>query len=756
MAHEEGHVETKTEKLARIRAKLNIVTSSEDEIDPDSGLTMADRARLTATGLLFNWADEAVAGVKALSPNITYDEALTKERKELKSAQSKKGSLKYEIGGALLPTAGALIASPFTGGTSMAATVPTWARLLGIGATQGFAYGTGGSEEEGLARVKDAPVATLTGAIANPVFGKLTQATKVAITPLLDSVKRKYSGQVSKKVNNEILRILTDSGLSVEDFLENIRKGQILPEMSEEAAVVVSGFASKAGPGSPIIRDAIYERKNKFINDVYQTLQKDLAPEVRGGNIYKTFSDDVDKLTASESASYNKIWESTADQTFKEIDNVVLNLAKLSRNSRNIINKKLDENGIKSIFKLVGKGKNQKIVLTRSLTLKEGEIVKRAFMDAKTKSQRAGTKDKSGTMKGYENQIRNVLDNISPELKETRNNWSMIRNSVDQYNTGKKVFGQNPEEFAVEFQRLLALGDTNAIDALRAGAAASLKLKSQSSSATGTITKLADSAMGINQKEREILEILYPGDKIEDILVKVNQARGSIVASSKTFAGSPTAERIGSGDRVGNVKQMGADLGRFFISNGMDIGATTNIITKMFGGKKPPFTDKQYKEIAEIVVADNSDIIINFGKKQKTLKGADVLESQILNSTKMNSIINSFNKAIDVVTSSQPRVELSTKLTERLGDIYDPLLSIPFSADFMAANAGTLTEEDLERGDVNLSTYPPIVQSGEMSPEEWNASIASEENFESGALSNIASTIKPSARRKILDAANIQ
>ena len=526
--------------------------------------------------------------------------------------------------------------------------------------------------------------------------------------------------------------------------------------MSEEAAVVVSGFASKAGPGSPIIRDAIYERKNKFINDVYQTLQKDLAPEVRGGNIYKTFSDDVDKLTASESASYNKIWESTADQTFKEIDNVVLNLAKLSRNSRNIINKKLDENGIKSIFKLVGKGKNQKIVLTRSLTLKEGEIVKRAFMDAKTKSQRAGTKDKSGTMKGYENQIRNVLDNISPELKETRNNWSMIRNSVDQYNTGKKVFGQNPEEFAVEFQRLLALGDTNAIDALRAGAAASLKLKSQSSSATGTITKLADSAMGINQKEREILEILYPGDKIEDILVKVNQARGSIVASSKTFAGSPTAERIGSGDRVGNVKQMGADLGRFFISNGMDIGATTNIITKMFGGKKPPFTDKQYKEIAEIVVADNSDIIINFGKKQKTLKGADVLESQILNSTKMNSIINSFNKAIDVVTSSQPRVELSTKLTERLGDIYDPLLSIPFSADFMAANADTLTKEDLERGDANLSTYPPIVQSGEMSPEEWNASIASEENFESGALSNIASTIKPSARRKILDAANIQ
>ena len=127
----------------------------------------------------------------------------------------------------------------------------------------------------------------------------------------------------------------------------------------------------------------------------------------------------------------------------------------------------------------------------------------------------------------------------------------------------------------------------------------------------------------------------------------------------------------------------------------------------------------------------------------------------------MNSIINSFNKAIDVVTSSQPRVELSTKLTERLGDIYDPLLSIPFSADFMAANADTLTNEDLERGDVNLSTYPPIVQSGEMSPEEWNASIEAEEpgemdkGFNIGALNNIITNIKPSARRKILDAANV-
>ena len=159
--------ETKEEMLARLRKEQNIEVLPESEIDPESGLTFADKARLAATGLLFNYADEAIAGIKALSPDITYKDALSDERSKLKSAQSKDGSLKYEIGGAIVPTVVATLAAPFTGGTSLAATAPTWMRLLGYGAAQGFLSGTGSSEEEGLSRIKDAPVATLTGAVAN-------------------------------------------------------------------------------------------------------------------------------------------------------------------------------------------------------------------------------------------------------------------------------------------------------------------------------------------------------------------------------------------------------------------------------------------------------------------------------------------------------------------------------------------------------------------------------------------------------------
>jgi hypothetical protein len=626
--------ETTAEKLARVRAERGIVVLPESEVDPETGLTMSDRAKLAATGLLFNFADEAIAGIKALSPNVTYQDALAGEREQIKAAQAKDGSLKYEIGGALIPAVAGLVAAPFTGGTSAAATAPTWARLLGIGAAQGLAAGTGASEEEGFARLKDAPTAVITGAIANPLLAKLSQAGQAALAPLLDNVKRTLTGKIGKKVEDELIRMITDSGLAVDDFLMQVRGGQILPEMSEEAAKVVAGFATKAGPGSPIIRDAIVGRKNRFVKELYEKLQDDLDPQSQGGNIFKTFSDDTEKLLQAESAAYNAIYDASEGQAFAQIDDAVLALARASKQSRSKIVKFFDDAGLPSPFKFVGKG------------------------NAADAAARSGTGNKANTMRGYENQIKNVLDEISPELQATRQNWAIINNAVKKFDEGKKIFAKNPEEFAVEFNKLLDAGETDAIEALRTGAASALKLKSKSSSATGTISKLADMDLGINQKEREILEILYPGEKLEDIIVKINQARGSIVASNRTFGGSQTGERAGAASRVG-VGQGLADVGRVVMSNGLDVGATASIVTRMFGGKKPPFTDDQFKKIAQLVISED----------------ADLLESALTDQTALDAMYRAFRKAINVVSASQPRVQLATGVTEGIGDIYDPVAS---------------------------------------------------------------------------------
>jgi len=181
-------------------------------------------------------------------------------------------------------------------------------------------------------------------------------------------------------------------------------------------------------------------------------------------------------------------------------------------------------------------------------------------------------------------------------------------------------------------------------------------------------------AMGINQKEREILEILYPGELIEDILVKVNKARGSIAADGKMFTGiSPTAPLMGAAERVGNVGQTVADVGRIVASGGSDILATTSIVTRLFGGKKPPFSDKEYKQIARLVISED----------------ADLLEAAITDQTKIDAMLRVFDRAIKIVSGSQPRVTALTGVTEPIGDIYDPLVSSSLEAIIQAISPKT-------------------------------------------------------------------
>tara|TARA_R110002020_G_C16297919_1_gene772929 strand:+ start:1418 stop:3442 length:2025 start_codon:yes stop_codon:yes gene_type:complete len=645
--------ETTEEQLKRLRQELNIDAETENtsEVNPEEGLTMSDRARLTATGLLFNYADEAVAALKSLSPNMTYEDALSYEREQLKSAQEKPGSLKYEIGGALIP---ALAAAPFTGGTSVA---PTALRLAAIGAGQGLVAGTGASEEEGLARLKDAPLATITGAIANPLFAKLTQASQAAITPLFDSIRRAATGKVAKKVEDEILRIITDSGITVDDFLNRVRNGQILPEMSEEAAENVSAFATKAGPASPIIREEVYGRKNQFVREVYENLIEDLSPNNLGDNIYETFANNADDLLKAESKAYDALW--TGAQTYKAIDDAVLSLGNSSKNSRGRIVKYFDDAGFPSPFKMVGKGKNAKIELSRSLTLFEGELIKRAFMDAKNAAQKSGAKNKAFQMSVFEDRIKNVVDEISPELKATRKNWAIINDAVKHYEIGEKAFNQNPEEFAVLFARLVRQGKTEAINALRSGAASALKGKSQSGSKVGTVSKLSDKPDEINLKEREILEILYPDEKIDDIVAQINQARGSIMASQKTYGGSQTGSRVGRAERVG-LGQGLADFSRVVLSNGMDIGAVGSIVKRFFGGKSPEFTDEQFKKIGRLIVSND----------------ADLLERNLTDQARIDALYNVIGKAVNTVTgSSQARVETAVSATEGAGDMFNLSIS---------------------------------------------------------------------------------
>lgn len=116
-------------------------------------------ARAAAQGLLFNFADEAEAGIRSLLPGQgTYSQNLAAIRGGLEDYRSDSPvtSTVAELGGAVAPAVAGLLLAPFTGGTSTAATanaVRTAPSLFNqmktgakIGAVTGAVSGAGASE----------------------------------------------------------------------------------------------------------------------------------------------------------------------------------------------------------------------------------------------------------------------------------------------------------------------------------------------------------------------------------------------------------------------------------------------------------------------------------------------------------------------------------------------------------------------------------------------------------------------------------
>ena len=137
--------------IEEIRAKHGIQVNEQDVVDPEgTDLTLSEKARLAAQGAFFNFSDEIAAAFRALGEE-TYEEAVADERSMLEEAREKEGSLKYELGGAVIP---GLVAAPFTGGASIPATA---GRLAAIGAGQGLASAIGASEGDIAERVTDDP-----------------------------------------------------------------------------------------------------------------------------------------------------------------------------------------------------------------------------------------------------------------------------------------------------------------------------------------------------------------------------------------------------------------------------------------------------------------------------------------------------------------------------------------------------------------------------------------------------------------------
>ena len=609
-----------TEELKRLLEKYNI-ESSPEEVD-DEGLTVSEKIRLAAQGALFNFSDEAIAAIRAIGPE-TYGEALEKERSALKTAQEKPGSLKYEIGGAFVP---GVAAAPFTGGGSL---VPTLGRAALIGAAGGGLAGAGAGEDIS-GRIKSAGIGGVAGGVAGPVGTKAFELGGKLLKKPADFIRRQLSGKLGKAAEDEVLRIMQEGNLTLEEVVRRVNAGEIIPDMSDQTANALRAVYSKSGSGGQIIADTLTRRADETFESGKKALLSELAPE-GGENITLALSKNLKELEAAESTAYKEIFEQG-----KALQSNSLNLAteQILTNQkflRSGINKLLKANNAPELFKV----KKGKLELLRDVTLEDGEIIRRALADATNKAF-SGNKGNLGTSLGaIEKSVRNIIDEVSPDLAATRAKWASIKAAQQAFEDGKKSFGKSFEDLSIQFDNLAQRGDALAMDSFRAGVAAQLKNKFALSSSKSFMSALSK----LDRKERDILEKIYPEGMFEETLKKLELASKTQATKGRVLGGSPTAITSEGAKRVG--ADAAVDVVEFAL-NPLNIFAFTRMARKMLGSKVDNISQAQLEQASKILVSENADLI------QRALTDQDALS---ILGKKVGQIIDSLTAGVTTASA---------------------------------------------------------------------------------------------------------
>lgn len=601
-----------------------ITRAQQDFLDAQAAaqnLDFGDRLRLAAQNATLNTSDEIGAFARSAFQQGTYEDYLADERAELESARSKPGSLKYEIAGSFVP---ALIAAPFTGGTSIPLTV---GRGLAVAGAEGLAAGLGAREGNILERFGDRPESlaaeTVASALIGPTAGKVMEGgQKVfsgAATPI-KAMTRALMGRPAEAVETEVRRIASTvyPGISPEagfaKVVEEIRQGKILPDLSEGAGVHTAGLVGTSARGGQVIRDVVEDRADNFPRQARESLQADLVPENPQGNIVRAMNETTDELKKAESAAYDEIFDAADLPPSAELNSAVLDLARFDDAALTRLNKLIKKRKLPPLFKENDKGV---LELTRNISLKEGELVRRSLKNTADINYRAGESELGELDNLAEIEIRSILDNLSPDLKTTRANWKQIQSVKDTYDKSRLIFGKTAEDAEIYIEDMIIEGNLEKIAAMRAGAASGLKAKTTQTSPNRVLRELDN----LDRKERIILEKLYPGDSAEEIFNKINKAVQAIETKNVVLKGSQTAKQLAAqrqqGQAAGEVVSDAVAL-----AAGEYLRPAVRLVQEVLKGRE--LTQKQLEKVARIIITEDPDImqraLLNPGIQQELVE----------------------------------------------------------------------------------------------------------------------------------------
>ena len=545
------------------------------------------RIRSFAQGLTMGGSDEMEAGIVSKWTGRPYDEVLAEIRTKIKAYQQ--ANPIESTATELLGAAGTGLAfAPFTGGASVPATL---GRAMATSGAQGLASGFLSAEGDLSQRAAGGLTGAATGAVLGPAFQKGLEAVGFTADKVVDWARRNMGGRGSKAVETEIQRLASTSGMTTDEIVDRIAKGEIMAE-NETLRTAVRALYSQGGEAGNILRQALTVRPEAFRRSVQTLMQQTLTPGV-DKSVLRSMKMSDDAAKAAERQAYKQAFEQGGvispeltlafGEAIKKVPNVVENI---NRNYR-------AETGKKNFFEVV----DGNVRFDKGATLEDFEIARRALRDEADQAYRSGQGAYGEILKNLELNIKSALDVASQPLAKARAGAAALRQARDAFGEGRKAFTKSSDAVELEIQNY----NPQQLQAYRSGVMDAMRNKFTTGQRKSLMNTLADE----ESKESKILRSVYPQDSLPDLVKRIELASQSQKTATSVLGGSQTAPSLLQAPKIGSnvsAQEMASAIGG-------DPFALINVTRKILGSKTQNLSEPDRKRVAQILVETDPNLV---------------------------------------------------------------------------------------------------------------------------------------------------
>ena len=549
-------------------------------------------------GLTFGFSDEIEAGARSIFSE-TYDEAVGEIRGKLSDYQEAFPieSAAYEVGGAIVP---AIAATVLTGGAAApavgASLVRTGGRFALIGGAEGAATALGTSEGGVSDRIKNVPLGFAGGAAFGPIGAASGKVLGMASNKVLDFARRTSGRRGATVVEQELLRMANDTGLTTDEIVARIAAGETMSD-NRTLHINVRALMAQGGLPEKQIRETLPARATRK--------RKEALAGVKGG-LSTTTDENVLRATRMNEAEWKQTQTDGYKEVFDQADDISQNLSDVTLGAvQQLPDAMTDINKIYTAKKLVPLFKqldNGSIEYARIPTLEDSEIIRRTIFEAKDKAYRDGSGGLGEALGDVETALRTSIDNFSPQLGSVRAGYKKMMDARKQFEEGRKAFNNPPEQLEIAFNKLLEIGNDVDIQAFREGVMAQINNKMARNGRKVFLGKMSDP----ESLEGKLFTTVFPPEQQAKVLRQL-ELSGTTQATSEVVIGGPTTALTNAALKQQNKGiSVGEMVGATLTPNVRDIAA---VGVKLIQDLAPNLTEAQRGKIVDVLLSDNPELV---------------------------------------------------------------------------------------------------------------------------------------------------